>query len=76
MWEHERNKNGGRLVILFKKGGTGKDAYARELKVTEDKLWLEIVSVCPMIGLQIVPVYHHGLKLKLFLFELFSLELL
>lgn len=45
MWEHERNKNGGRLVILFKRGGTGKDPYTRDLKMIEDKLWLEIVSV-------------------------------
>ena len=44
MWEHERNKNGGRLVILFKRN-SNKDSYQREVKVLEDKLWLEMVSV-------------------------------
>ena len=49
MWEHERNKNGGRLVILFRRAA-GKESYLRELKLMEDKLWLEIVSAaCPAI---------------------------
>jgi len=39
-WEHERNKNGGRLVILFRKQQI-KDGHLRELKMLEDKIWLE-----------------------------------
>jgi len=40
MWEDPRNKQGGRLVILFKKASI-KEGYQRDLKMLEDKIWLE-----------------------------------
>jgi len=39
MWEDSANQNGGRLIILFKKGSS-KD-YPKELRMLEDKIWLE-----------------------------------
>ena len=41
MWECESNMNGGRLVILFKKTSP----HQRELKMLEDKIWLETVCL-------------------------------
>lgn len=40
MWEDDANVRGGRLVILFKKQ-LNNNAYIKDLKKIEDKIWLE-----------------------------------
>lgn len=47
MWEDDANRKGGRLVILFKKQSDS-NAYIKDLRRIEDKIWLE-TCLC-MIG--------------------------